>query len=93
MDMIHWHFGKEGMVCVMLVWVEMYVSGAGAGDGGVWEGDMHCSEVSLGKAVTLCLPALLHPKAAFSLFIPLQGKLSHNNKNVRRNTQIHTYTK
>lgn len=49
------------------------VSGAGAGDGGVWEGDMHCSEVSLGKALTLCLPTLLHPKAAFSLFIPLQG--------------------
>lgn len=48
-------------------------SGAGAGDSGVWEGDVPCSEVSLGRAVTLCLPAFLHPKAAFSLFIPLQG--------------------
>lgn len=32
-----------------------------------------CSEVSSGRAVTLCLPISLHPKAAFSLFIPLQG--------------------
>lgn len=37
------------------------------------EGDVHGSEVSLGRAVTLCLPTFLHPKAAFSLFIPLQG--------------------
>lgn len=49
------------------------VSAAGARDSGVWEGDMHCSEVTLGRAVMLCLPAFLHPKAAFSLFIPLQG--------------------
>lgn len=48
-------------------------SGAGAGDGGVWKGAMQCSEVSSGRAVTLCLPSFLHPKAAFSLFIPLQG--------------------
>lgn len=50
------------------------VTGAGAVDSCVWEGDVCCSEVFLGRAVTLCLlPTFLHPKAAFSLFIPLQG--------------------
>lgn len=50
------------------------VPGAGAVDNCVWERDVCCSEVSLGRAVTLCLlPTFLHPKAAFSLFIPLQG--------------------
>ena len=47
--------------------------GSSSGDRGAWEGDMRCSEVSLGRAVTLCLPTFLYPKAAFSLFIPLQG--------------------
>lgn len=49
------------------------VSGAGTGNSSVWGGGVHGSEVSLGRAVTLCLPTFLHPKAAFSLFIPLQG--------------------
>lgn len=49
------------------------MSGAGGGDSSVWERDMDCSEVSFGRAVTLCFPTFLHPKAAFSLFIPLQG--------------------
>lgn len=46
---------------------------AGAGYGATWAGDTHCSKVSSGRAVTLCLLASQYLLAAFSLFIPLQG--------------------